>query len=386
MKIGPNIELQKATVGDVDGILKNYQRVYGKNYPISYGTDPELLVEAIKSNETHDVSIARDLKTQQVVGCLILEKDLLNRIGKLVGLVVLPEYQSHKIGYQLVKYLSDLHLEKNADLTSLYATTRTVHIGAQKVFSKNGFLALGLFPNAHRLNQYETVTLFAKYRKDALALRQPPLGISKKLVPLYTCLESVKPEIKVPSVIQIDLEENSTDENWEFEIIQAPHFVLRKFVETFPDPAERFFPFHTPNMLLSEKKGRMEIFAYFSKRDGYCTLIKTSHPAMNLHGQLTNLYLQLHDIGVTYMEVLINTRMKKAIETFLRGQFLPSAIYPAMRQNGDNFEDYVVLSRSMEPLNFKGMAIIPQFKPYIDQYIELWKQTNLETLEIVGTV
>lgn len=387
MKINDHIELQKAKVEDIDGILKNYQRVYGKSYPITYGNDPDLLKEAITNHETHDVCIARDLKNNFVVGALILEKDNFNHIGKLLGLVVLPEYQKHKIGHHLVSHLSDLHLDKNQELNSLYATTRTVHIGAQKVFIKNDFLPLGLFPNAHRLSQYETVTLFAKFRAGILNHRQGPQGISKKLAPIYACVKNISPLVKIPNVEPVELAEFSADgtnENWEFEVIQAPHFVLRKFLEVFPDPADRFFPFHTPNMLLTEKKGRMEIFAYFSKRDGYCALIKTSNSPFHLHGQLTNLYLQLHDIGVTYMEVLINTRMKKAIETFLRGQFLPSAIYPAMRQNGDDYEDYIVMSRSMEPLNFKGMSIIPQFKPYIDQYIDLWKQVNLETLEIIG--
>ncbi len=387
MKINDDIILEKAKVHDIDGILKNYQIVYGKSYPITYGNDPDLLKEAIRNHETHDVCVARDIKKNLVVGAIILEKDTFNHIGKLLGLVVLPEYQKHKIGHHLVAHLSDLHLSKYQDINSLYATTRTVHIGAQKVFIKNDFLPLGLFPNAHRLSQYETVTLFAKFRDGILGQRQGPQGISKKLVPIYNCLKKTNPLIQIPEVENIELPELATsdaNDNWEFEVIQAPHYVLRKFLEIFPDPADRFFPFHTPNMLLTEKKGRMEIFAYFSKRDGYCTLIKTSNSPFHLHGQLTNLYLQLHDIGVTYMEVLINTRMKKAIETFLRGQFLPSAIYPAMRQNGDDHEDYIVMSRSMEPLNFKGMAIIPQFKPYIDQYIDLWKQMNLETLEIIG--
>ena len=174
-----------------------------------------------------------------------------------------------------------------------------------------------------------------------------------------------------------------TNEAWDFEIIRAPNYVLRKFLETFPDPSDRFFPFHTPNMLIADKKGRMEIFAYFSKRDGYCTLIKTTRPIAELSGSLTSLYMQLDDIGVSYIEVLLNVKLTQFIEPLLVGQFVPSAIYPAMREVGGKFEDYIVLSRTMEPLNFRGMSVISQFKPFIDQYVDTWKKINLDSIEVI---
>ncbi len=32
----------------------------------------------------------------------------------------------------------------------------------------------------------------------------------------------------------------------------------------------------------------------------------------------------------------------------------------------------------MEPLNFRGMAVERQFKPYIDQYVTMWKAAHLD--------
>ena len=46
------------------------------------------------------------------------------------------------------------------------------------------------------------------------------------------------------------------------------------------------------------------------------------------------------------------------------------------------FRDLVLMSRSMEPLNFRGMQIEKSFKPYIDQYIDLWKQMHLDVLGV----
>ncbi|MGZ3789138.1 MAG: GNAT family N-acetyltransferase [Bacteriovorax sp.] len=384
MEIGKELKIQEADVGDVDEIINLYRAVYGRKYPISYGTDPDLLKRAILDKETHLCMVARDLTNKVIGGALIVEIDAFNKIGKLVGLVVHPTYQRHKIGNGLVQYVGEFFLEKDTRLNSLYATTRTISVGPQMVFIKNGYLPLGIFPNAHRLHQYETVTLFAKYRKNILEKRKAEAFASPSVMPLYGILKDLVPKISLPSSSETKpTSANEGDEDWEFEIIRAPNYVLRRFDERFPDPSDRFFPFHTPNMLISEKKGRIDIFAYFSKRDGYCTLIKSTRPISELNGRLTPLYMLLDDIGVSYIEVLVNIKHTPLIDTLLSGQFLPSAIYPAMREVDNNYEDYIIMSRTMEPLNFRGMAVVAPFKPFIDQYVDAWKQVNLDTIEVI---
>lgn len=383
MKFGKTEEIVYATLGDVPEILNLYRLVYGKKYPIKYGTDADLLKRAI-TGEGHMVLVTRELEKNVLTGALIVEIDTCNKIGKLVGLVVHPDYQKNKIGNELVVFASEFFLEKDDRLNSLYATTRTVTVGPQRVFIRNQYLPLGIFPNAHRLHKYETVTLFAKYRKGLLEQRMPCKEVSASLAPLYNIVKELVPNMDVPEVqAERSAVNMEGDENWEFEIIRAPNYVYRKFLERFPDPKERFFPFHSPNMLIADKKGRIEIFAYFSKRDGYCALIKATRPVSELNGGLTSLYMQLDDIGVSYLEVLVNVKRTPFIETLLAGQFVPSAIYPAMREMDGKFDDYVILSRTMEPLNFRGMAVISQFKPFIDQYVEAWKQVNLDTIEVI---
>jgi len=226
--------------------------------------------------------------------------------------------------------------------------------------------------------------LFAKFRKGLLEQRIPCEEVTERLLPLYNIVKDLVPNMDIPKPQAVKpMTILDGDEDWEFEIIRAPSYVYRKFLETFPEPKDRFFPFHSPNMLIADKKGRIEIFAYFSKRDGYCTLIKSTKPISELNGRLTSLYMQLDDIGVSYLEVLVNVKLTPFIETLLAGQFVPSAIYPAMREIDGKFEDYIILSRTMEPLNFRGMAVISQFKPFIDQYVEAWKQVNLDTIEVI---
>ncbi|MDD4976390.1 MAG: GNAT family N-acetyltransferase [Bacteriovorax sp.] len=384
MEVGIDIKIQDAGIEDVDEIINLYRSVYGQKYPISYGTDPDLLKRAIEDKETHKCLVARDVVNRVIAGALIVEIDAFNKIGKMVGLVVHPTYQRHKIGNSLVAFVSEFFLKTDTRLNSLYATTRTISVGPQMIFIKNDYLPLGIFPNAHRLHQYETVTLFAKFRPGILEKRKPEVKVSNKVIPLYDILKKLVPQINIPSLSELaPVNVQESEEEWEFEIIRAPNYVLRKFIERFPDPNDRFFPFHSPNMIVADKKGRIEIFAYFSKRDGYCTLIKSTRPITELNGRLSSLYMQLDDIGVSYIEVLVNVEHTPLIDTLLSGQFLPSAIYPAMREVNNNYQDYIVMSRTMEPLNFRGMAVVAPFKPFIDQYVDAWKQVNLDTIEVI---
>jgi N-acetylglutamate synthase-like GNAT family acetyltransferase len=384
MEVGIDIKIQEADVDDVDEIINLYRAVYGKKYPISYGNDPELLKKSIESKDSHMCLVARDVMDRVIGGVLIVEIDAFNKIGKMLGLVVHPAYRRHKIGNSLVEYVSEFFLVKDQRLNSLYATTRTLTVGPQMIFVKNNYLPLGIFPNAHRLTQYESLTMFAKFREGILEKRIPEKRVSTKLIPLFNILKDLVPKIKIPNPsLELVPGPEVSEEEWEFEIIRAPNYVLRKFYERFPDPSDRFFPFHVPNMIIADKKGRIEIFAYFSKRDGYCTLIKSTRPITELNGRLSSLYMLLDDIGVSYLEVLVNVKHMPLIDTLLSGQFLPSAIYPAMREVKNNYEDYIVMSRTMEPLNFRGMAVVASFKPFIDQYVDAWKKGNLDTIEVI---
>lgn len=377
-------KIERANIGDINEIQNLYRLVYGKKYPIKYGTDPELLKRSIENKKTHLILVARDYSQNVVTGALITEIDLDNKIGKLLGLVVHPEFQKNKIGNGLIEYVSKYFLEENDSINSLYATTRTNTAGPQRVFIRNGYLPLGIFPNSHRLTQYETMTLFAKFRNNFLDARGADFEVSESLMPIYNILEGVNPNF-IPPKAKVDHEtiSQAQDEPWEYEIIRAPKYVYRKFLESFPEAKDRFFPFHTPNMIISDKKGRKDIYAHFSKRDGYCTLIKSTGEITEITGGLTSLYMALDDIGVSYLEVLVDVIKIDIIETLLAGQFVPSAIYPAMRVVDGVLKDYVVLSRTMEPLNFRGMSVISQFKPYIDLYVDTWKKVNLDSIEVI---
>jgi hypothetical protein len=53
-----------------------------------------------------------------------------------------------------------------------------------------------------------------------------------------------------------------------------------------------------------------------------------------------------------------------------------------MREEDGKTYDYVIMTHTIEPLDFRGMAIEKAFKPYVDQYVALWKQMHLDSLEV----
>jgi len=136
--------------------------------------------------------------------------------------------------------------------------------------------------------------------------------------------------------------------------------------------------------LITSIGGELEIYAHLNKSDRYCAIVATTPPLHCVAGRLSGLLRQLDDYPVSYLEVLVGIEHTETIETLLDVLFLPSAIYPAMRELNGTVKDFIVLSRTMEPLNFSGLAIDATFKPYIDHYVDLWKRMRLDSLTILS--
>jgi GNAT superfamily N-acetyltransferase len=376
------IDIQAAVLKDTDELLKLYFLVYGRDYPIVYGTDPEKMAEAVQS-EDYLWLTARDSKNDLIVGSIVFELDRGNKVGKAAALVVHPDYRKSGIGSQLLSH-GNWMIGPEGFLNSIYTTTRTQSIGPQLICLREGYLPLGIFPNAHKLKTYETTTLLVKFKQGVLDTRVPIEKIPEKLVPLYKVVKERLPEIEIPKSAGAvnGLSKRSKRREASFEAIFAPHYVFRRFKKEVTDPYSQFYPFHSPNLLLAEEKGEIEIFAFFNHSDGYCTLISFNPQMQELEDVIPALLDELHSLGVSYVEVLVGADRLQAVEVMLRSQFLPSALYPSMREVKGKTYDFVVMTRTMEPLNFRGIQIEQAFKPYIDQYVNLWKGMYLETLEV----
>jgi GNAT superfamily N-acetyltransferase len=378
-----DLRIERATPNDVMSLLGLYTLVYGRTYPLAIGTNPTVMLSVIK-NPDHLWLVVRD-ERDQVIASLVAEQDVLHKIGRLQALVVHPDHRRLNLGSKLAEEMVRITLGPDGILNSLYTTTRTVSIGPQAIFLNLGFVPLGVFPNAHRVKEYETLTLLARFREGVLAARPHYKSIPEKISPILEILNALLPEGEKRAIETCNqLPKVSSDQDHEYEIIYAPDFVKRKFFNDFQDPYDRFYPFHEPNLLASAKGGGPEIYAYYSQEDGYCTIIGGATPFWSLNPSINSLIRQLLGFGVSYIEMLMSLQNTDSLKVLLDHQFLPSAVYPAMTSFNGELEDFVLLSRTAEPLNFRGMAVDHRLKPYIDQFVRLWSQMHFETLEVIG--
>lgn len=375
-----DVQIRRATKEDVDELLRLYFMVYGNSYPLPLGSDRNVMSGMIESDDCFWV-VAQCGDRNIIVGSLVLEMDLNEKIGKLAGMVVHPEHRRKDIASVMTRYVTRKFLEEEAVLNSIYTTTRTISRGPQLVCLKNGFIPLGIFPNAHKLVAYETVTLFVKFREAALERRMKVPALPEKLVPIWKAMNMNTGCTYMPEVIETG-ESAQALGTLDFEIIEAEHFVRRRFSDSLESLPEHFYPFHTPNVLVASTNGEVELYAYLNRSDRYCTIVASSVKFDCLAGRMEPLIDKLCDEGAEYMETLIDINDTESINVLLNEDFIPSAIYPAMKETDGNTHDFLVMSRTMIPLNFKGMDVVQSLKPFIDQYVELWKRMHLETLEV----
>jgi hypothetical protein len=377
------ISIEAARLEHVDELLKLYFMIYGHNYPISYGSDATSAAAAIKSDDCQWLVAIDKSHHNQVVGSVVFDMDRANKVGKVLGLVVHPDYRKKGIASRLTASGDNL-VAANGPLNSMYTTTRTQCIGPQVIFLRLDYLPLGIFPNAHKIKRFETTTLLAKYKPGVLEKRVRNEKIPESFISLYEVTRKHYPGLEIPSPATLPERSIKKHSPWDadFEAIYAPNYVLARFRKQITDPAAQFYPFHLPNLLLADTSGKVEVFAYFNRMDGYCAFISCNQPMYALHEVFPALLEALRSLGISYVEVLIGADRFESLEVLLRAQFLPSALYPAMREVDGRTYDYVLMTRTMEPLDFRGMAIEKSFKPYVDHYVALWKKMHLDVLEV----
>ena len=381
--------IRKAKPEDIDKLLSLYFSIYGPHYPLSFGNDRASMLDLILHPD-HRWLVVTGANSKDLVASCIFEVDLQNGISRVQGLVVHPDVQKHGLATELLKTGTEAILNprdaqgivQTSKIHCLYATTRTNSVGPQKTFLKNQFVPLGILPNSRRLKRFETLTLMARFAPGILNSRKPLQTISEPCFPLFKIVQAQTQMRKLPGEIAKTSKPFAVGPRLEFELILAPQFVSRRFNESPLQSFDRFYPFHKPNMLISAKNGEVDIFAYFNKKDGYCTLISATQPLWTLGGRLRSLMDILRDFGAAYVETLLAADNVLSAEALLDVQFLPSAYFPAMYKGGTEFTDMILMTRTMEPLNFQGMEVDKSFRPYLEQYVSLWKKMHLDVLSI----
>lgn len=366
-----------ASEEDIFQISQLYFDIYQGTYPDPLMKDFNMIRQFIKS-EAGYWFLAKD-QNKEIIGSVLAAYDIDNKIAKAFGAVVRPEFRGQGIMEDLLQYGIDFLREKTSGVDVIYSTTRTVNEAAQTLTEKLGFKKLGIFPNAHRTNDYETHCLAAIVYPSALEKRHEPYKIHHELESLYKIVQN---EVGLSPLESIVPEKPSKQlvHNGELEVIKSPKFVNYRynFLKSEKKLEFEFFPFHQPNLVIMSPDQSIELFCHLSSVDGYCVIVGGKMPA---NQDFTQLFLQsnrlLRDAGARYIEVIVRADRPKILESILKSKFIPCGFFPAFQRIGDKRYDFVVLSRSFEIFDFQNVKLKGMNQVYLEEYFKAWKRMSL---------
>jgi RimJ/RimL family protein N-acetyltransferase len=371
------MKVQLATEQDIFQISHLYFDVYQGTYPDPLMKDFSLIRNFIRS-ESGFWFITKD-ETNEIIASVLASYDKENLIAKAFGAVVRNEFRGQGIMEELLTYGIDFLREKTAGVDVIYSTTRTVNEAAQTLTEKLGFKKIGIFPNAHKTNEYETHCLAAIVYPSALESRNDNYKLHHEMVPLYdivqnevglTPLEPIVPEKPTKELVRAG----------ELEVIKSPKFVSYRynFLKNEKQLEFEFFPFHFPNLMIITPDQSIELFCHLSSTDGYCVIVGGKMPN---NQDFSQLFLQanrlLRDAGARYIEVIVRADRPKILESILRSKFIPCGFFPAFQKIGDKRYDFLVFSRSFEIFDFQNVKLKGMNAVYLEQYFEIWKRMSL---------
>lgn len=373
--------LRSALEGDMTDLKDLYFRVYEGKYTLPEICNPDKMKWAI-----HDPNylwlIAR--KGEKLIGSVIFLIDKRHRLSKCFAGAVLPESRGYKIMKRLmergIRYIFN---EKNyCDL--IYGIVRTfVTLSFHGDLKELGFIDTGIFPNVRKVSEYETHSLKLLFRESTLNQRLQPPNIIPQATELFNI---VKERLGLEPAIIADYRYR-TPEN-----LEKLEYIVEKSDEIEWEYYEKrdsgqlilsFYPFHYPGIKLRTPDNGTQIFIHFEERDGHADLmgIQTETPE-KLTEILSSLAPACENIGIKYLEMLVNAYQPDLQKKIYEADFLPCAYMPGFITGTDGRRlDFMMVSRTFVPLNFKGIKLTDDNRPLVRAYYRVMTTKLWEDLE-----
>lgn len=371
------MKVQLATEEDISQISQLYFDVYEGSYPDPLMKDFNLIRKFITSDSGFWF-ITKNEKNI-VIASVLAAYDSENLVAKAFGAVVRNEYRAQGIMEELLGYGINWLRENTAGVDVIYSTTRTVNEAAQTLTEKLGFKKLGIFPNAHRTNDYETHCLAAIVYPSALEKRNSNYQIHHEMESLYKIVagevglepkDALVPE--QPSKVLVS--------PGELEVVNSPKFVSYRYKNLKAEKKLEFefFPFHQPNLMIITPDQSIELFCHLSPVDGYCVIVGGKMPGnLNFSELFLSANKLLRNAGARYIEVIARADRPKILESILRAKFIPCGFFPAFQMVNGKRHDFVVFSRSFEIFDFQNVKLKGLNQVYLEEYFQAWKRMSL---------
>jgi hypothetical protein len=370
-------KLRKANYSDMASILQLYSSAYDGMYPDRTFSDVTQLKNAILKDSTLIFVAINSMN--KVVASILFQYDKDNFLAKAGAAVVEPVCRGQQLTQKLINFGTDYLKKTTGGLSVLYITARTIHKAAQMLTINMGFKQLGVFPNVHKTQDYETHALAAMFFDNVLEKRYVDFEQHPKVLPLF---DIVRENIELPEM----KEAHSWDQKNYYgkvpclEVIEAPEFVKNRMKNLVRENGVdlAFFPFHTPTLLITSPNQSIEVFAYVNEADQHCVITGCN---IDKEVSFTDLFLKvsniLRDRGIRYIEVILRANRLNIIDKVTKAKFLPCGYVPSFQLEGEKRYDYVVFSRSYEILDFNNLELTGANERYLKNYIELWEETFL---------
>lgn len=370
--------LRKANLKDMSSIFQLYAGAYDGTYPDPTFSNVNKLESAIQSDDKL-IFVAIDEENQKLVASLLFLYEEETHLSKAGAAVVAIDYRGQHLTQKLIRFGTDFIQDNYAGIDVLYITTRTVHKAAQILTQQIGFKQLGIFPNVHKTEEYETHALAAIHYNNALEKRYTDFEQHPLVQPLFNI---VRENIELPEMKEAKLwnQKNYSGEVPILEVIEAKEYIKLRSKE-LKDKNEidlAFFPFHTPNILITSPKQNIEVYAYVNELDKHCVITGCK---IDREVSFTDLFLKvsniLRDRGIRYIEIILRANRLNIIEKIAKAKFIPCGYVPAFQLEEDQRYDYVVFSRSYEILDFNNLQLTGASEKYLRNYIDLWEKSFL---------
>lgn len=371
------MKVQLASEQDIFQISQLYFDVYQGTYPDPLMKDFGLIRKYIQSDSGFWF-ITKD-ENNDVIGSVLAAYDKDNKIAKAFGAVVRNEFRGQGIMEDLLQYGINFLREKTDGVDIIYSTTRTVNEAAQTLTEKLGFKKLGIFPNAHRTNDYETHCLAAIVYDSALEKRNTNYKLHHEMASLYSLVQNEVGLAPIESITP-DKPTKVLVSPGELEVVKSPKFVSYRynFLKTEKKLEFEFFPFHQPNLVIISPDQSIELFCHLSAVDGYCVIVGGKMPNnLDFSELFLNANRLLRDAGARYIEVIVRADRPKILESILRAKFIPCGFFPAFQLIGDKRYDFLVFSRSFEIFDFQNVKLKGMNQVYLEEYFKAWKRMSL---------
>lgn len=364
---GREARMRRATVADSQAIFDLYDEIYQGAYTLDVVNKPDAREAALADPNCY--WLINEFQGR-VVGSVIFDVDPLTRNGKVFAAIVHPDFRRHDLMYNTLSHGVDVLMHRDHLVDVIYATTRTQNMGPSRLLKKLGFVSLGIFPNVHRLRDYETHGLNAIFHPNAWETR-------KRLPKLIPEVEGFYRIIRQTFNLE-PAEVFTTRDVPRLRILRGEQ-VAKAYQQAKQDGTLLFdfFPFHTPNFLFQSEDLSTQAFVNYEGKDGHGVVVGLKAPAEELRNSLVAVFDAAQRVGVDYLELLVSAYHPEYQRAALKAAFLPCAYFPSMEGQDGHRNDYLVFARSTLPLNFSNVQMTPRDRQFLDVYLQNTEYRNL---------